>query len=696
MTIFPECDKACSDPSRLFFGGKKLLLEFYDQTIDIPGLIQSMCEFLIVEDPKHAAKKMRSFCSSTGVLPINGLPAIDLMQSGGNMTNPVNNITTLVTESPPAGQTILVRYNFNNNVSASEDAGPRGLIRNFDFEELEERCQLYDEFVNNRRELNHNERWGLATNLLCIRGGETKFLEALLLRIDYPKKKWRGTLTYIKKKGYLPEQCNNYCPYAAVCEHSKNLISTTKLPRGMIKVIKEPELRPLKEVEQELREIWEQSLQDTDGNKVHVIKAPTGIGKTELYLPLKGAVIAVPTHRLQHEVASRMDVIGNHDYLISPELPKLSGEDKGKIDHFYHLADTGDEKAQEYVDKLDEINWNLDRKTIITTHAKFLYLETPCDQVIIDEDILSTLISQKMVYLHHLRRIAEKLSGNNLKIMNSFIDYFEKAQEELVFPIPPAAGDGDRIKKIAINTPDITTNVLGLFGATHFIKSSINGEIVIHYVNRRELPANKSYIILSATVSEEIYKLLFGDRLVFHDLGYAEMQGKIIQYADRSYSREGLRNQPELIEQAKAIIGDNVNVITFLEYAKEFPNTVTHFGGLAGIDELGGKDLAIVGTPNINPFSYLLTAAALGVKLGGFEDYKLRYRKVNNENYEFYFQTFTNNKILQDIQFSCVQSELLQAIGRARPIRHDVTITLFSNYPVPGAEYRTYRASKAQ
>jgi hypothetical protein len=701
LVFFPECDKNCADPSRLFYGGKKLLLEDYDQTIDIPGLIEGMCEYLFTEDPQHAARKLSNYCKITGVQLTNGLPAIELIDSGEYITSPVINSTRLAGNSPLANQSILIHYNPNMHTLITENGGPRELIRNFDWDDLETNCQLYKEFKNNIRSLDHNERFGLATNLLCIQGGEKIFKESLMLRIDYDKPKWRGTVTYIKKKAYLPKQCNKYCPYADSCEHDKNLIGTTKLPRGMIRVIKDPICRPLEEVEQELLEIWDQTFLKTNDHKVHVIKAPTGIGKTELYLPLTGTVIAVPTHRLQKEIAKRMDEKGNHDYLLTPELPELSSADKAILDHYYavgaykeatkyiyHLANTGNVKVQKYVDILDEIKRNMDNKTIITTHARLLYMETRCDKIIIDEDILSELIQQKTVLLRDLGKIAKRLKGTNLKIMNSFIDYFEKAQELLVFPIPLGGGDGDRIKKIAINSPDITTNVLGLFGATHFLRSVANGENVIHYVTRRELPKDKTYIILSATASEEIYKLLFGDQLVFHDLGYAMVQGRLHQYPERSYSREVIRNDPKLLGKAKDIIGKNAKVITYKEFEDNFEHTVAHFHALKGLDELGGNDLAIIGTPNSNPFSYLLIASALGVRLGGFEDNNLKYRKVSNANHEFYFNTFDNNKTLRDIQFSYVESELQQAIGRARLIRNDVTVTLFSNYPVPGAEFR--------
>lgn len=60
-------------------------------------------------------------------------------------------------------------------------------------------------------------------------------------------------------------------------------------------------------------------------------------------------------------------------------------------------------------------------------------------------------------------------------------------------------------------------------------------------------------------------------------------------------------------------------------------------------------------------------------------------RKVRNEYYSFQMMTF-ENKLMQELQFYFLESELEQAIGRARLLRFDCTVFLFSNYPCRQAE----------
>ena len=60
-------------------------------------------------------------------------------------------------------------------------------------------------------------------------------------------------------------------------------------------------------------------------------------------------------------------------------------------------------------------------------------------------------------------------------------------------------------------------------------------------------------------------------------------------------------------------------------------------------------------------------------------------RKVRNEYYSFQMMTF-ENKLMQELQFYFLESELEQAIGRARLLRFDCTAFLFSNYPCRQAE----------
>jgi hypothetical protein len=59
---------------------------------------------------------------------------------------------------------------------------------------------------------------------------------------------------------------------------------------------------------------------------------------------------------------------------------------------------------------------------------------------------------------------------------------------------------------------------------------------------------------------------------------------------------------------------------------------------------------------------------------------------VNYDGRQFMFATF-NDKTLQRIHLEMVEAELLQSVHRARLIRHPVTVTLWSGFPLAQAEY---------
>jgi competence transcription factor ComK len=61
-------------------------------------------------------------------------------------------------------------------------------------------------------------------------------------------------------------------------------------------------------------------------------------------------------------------------------------------------------------------------------------------------------------------------------------------------------------------------------------------------------------------------------------------------------------------------------------------------------------------------------------------------REVNHNSYKFYFPTYSD-PILQKVQLWIIESELEQAIGRARLLLYDFTVYIFSNLPISQAEF---------
>ena len=189
---------------------------------------------------------------------------------------------------------------------------------------------------------------------------------------------------------------------------------------------------------------------------------------------------------------------------------------------------------------------------------------------------------------------------------------------------------------------------------------------------------------MSATLNEEICKLVFGDRMIWVDLGEVELKGNIVQYPQKSFSRFQIKENKDLIPLSQNIIGE-LPTITYKSLASKF-NTIATFGSTSGLDEYGGQNIAVIGTPHVSEIVYLLFANALGLK-PKLNDATMHYTKIKRNGFEFYFNTYSSDLLLREIQIYIIESELLQAIGRARLLRNDCTVVVLSNLPIQQAEF---------
>ena len=64
----------------------------------------------------------------------------------------------------------------------------------------------------------------------------------------------------------------------------------------------------------------------------------------------------------------------------------------------------------------------------------------------------------------------------------------------------------------------------------------------------------------------------------------------------------------------------------------------------------------------------------------------MKYQEVEYNGFKFWFNTY-DNKFLRQIQLWFINTELEQAVGRARLLRNDCTVYLYSNLPMRQAEF---------
>lgn len=719
MRMFKESDKSCKDGSRIFYGGKELLYKDYDKRINPVDLLRELCRYIQDSDSVNASREIKHFCQLTGLDMLNGMPkvlpqvddssTIDGGEKNGDFleysevkveeitSTPINNIY-IGHAAKSSKMTFLFYFNYQNSKTIGSNKPQskftvvnerieREYVRDFSFDQLEGACRLYQKFITGEYWAYHKELIGIATNLLIIKGGRDKFIKALNEN-NYDINKWEYYCNYFIKMDYAPMQCDNFCPFAESCEHTRNMIEQVKLPIGQVRTLYTPDIKTLEQAEKELMEHMKKIL-DSNDNKIYVIKAPTGIGKTELYLELNNVTIALPTHKLKDEVSERMKV----KHRTTPKIP----ED----DRLKYLYSVGSYMmANQYIQKMAK-EGNLpyqaylnDRKlvanhtgTLLTTHDKLLSLKSTNNTIIIDEDIISTLLPVNTTTLADLETMVEECYYfDTMHTLMSIKDFAKVAGDGLVYEMPSYGGiKTSRLEELVIHNK-INTNILGFLNCSHFVKYTFDDKVVFYFINKRELPEKKKIIMLSATANETICKQMFGDRLEFIDIGQVETRGEIHQYPQKSFSRYQMNEKKNLKILAQALAKGKA-VISYKD--ENFENTIAHFGGTAGLDGFKGQDIAVIGTPHVNPTVYLLYANAMGKK-PRLNDCRtsMQYTKIRRNGFEFYFNTFSNNEILQEIQLYLIESELLQAIGRARILRYDCTVTVLSNLPIQGAEFK--------
>ena len=112
-----------------------------------------------------------------------------------------------------------------------------------------------------------------------------------------------------------------------------------------------------------------------------------------------------------------------------------------------------------------------------------------------------------------------------------------------------------------------------------------------------------------------------------------------------------------------------------------FPSSEIHFGKTEGFNTYKGLDIAVIGTPHNSPILYKLVGAMLGYSTSG----SLHKYRVERKGFSYTMMTYGDEE-MRNLQLFFIESELEQAVGRARLLREDCTVYVFSNYPCQQAE----------
>ena len=694
MTIFKECDPACKDPSRMFFGGKGLLyLNDNNEQLMAEQLFLSFDEYMLDRyGDKHYTEHIKRFYSENYVATEKKgeIPKIDISDK---------NVLTISREN---------QYSVSSNNKSDEEISNhkrRKVIKNFDWEELYCCCRLYRNFVDGKEYYYYPQLRILAMNMCCVDGGKSKFMEILTSfensdKEAYFKRDWSKTLNAIIRHEYLPERCDS-CMYCNECEHHKNMLSTAKPDRHDVKIIERKEYVSITDAEQDLKDNFNSALSDRLNNSIKLINAQTGLGKTELYLDMllnshEMFIIAVPTHDLKDEILYRANKKGIRNISATPRPPELSDNLSDEILHFYDIG-AGEMAIQRYRELLDILNKSSqDYKTIkqylksvedvmefkghiVTTHDRLLYLNKNnklllTHRIIIDEDIMTSMFSVQSVSNNDIYKALQKRCFASDTSIRRRLEEIYNGSGQLYFKekadVHLHLGEIDELD-------DIQTNILEMLSAN----AVITGENTTQYLNARYLP-NQEVIIMSATADPELYRIMMPYREIkVYNCKRAKYRGKLIQDTKKTYSRACFQNNTKIIEDLKEQ-AKNCEVITFLQNQYQF-ETWYHFGGVEGLDCLKGKDICVIGMPNVNDIVYKLYGMKAGVSVSAM---KMKNMRIRHNGYEFSLFTY-ENEIMRRIQLWSIESLLEQAIGRARLLRYNCTVWVFAGFPAVQADF---------
>jgi hypothetical protein len=539
--------------------------------------------------------------------------------------------------------------------------------------------------MNPTSSLKLSELIGLASNLRFMEGGQKFFRDTVNSNPNYSEEKL-GIIGYCKTQGYLPMTLKDFSPYEKDWIYATLLESSVK--KGIVR-LKPYESKSIEEVRAEFGNTLSAILESQDTN-IHVVKVPTGIGKTECCLSLERVLLSFPNHALKGEVSARMKV----GYSCTPGTDGLPDIVKTTLADYYSVGAI--EEGNKYLQDLAKEDPLVDdylrqcehcyasENTVLTTHQKGLFINWQHKTLIFDEDILNSLLPMSKVIVNDLLRLNEKVTNDvDKNTLKEIIDDIISGQMSLPKRVSEVRfSDNDAIKKSVLDEASkYESNPLHFLDAEWCVVDPRDAATV-HYVGNHPLPKDKKIIILSATANETLYKALFGDRLQFHDVGDVSITGLIEQDGMYSFSRMSF---PKHVEYAQERVGA-LPVITFDKYKQYFPNAVeeAHFGKTTGFDGLKGQDIAVVGTPHVNPITLVLYSKILNMEVNNTDLRNIRQQVVEHNGFRFWMNTYDNID-LRNLQFHFIESELRQAIGRARVNTEPAHVLLLSNYPLPEA-----------
>ena len=519
-----KADQKCKELCRMFLGGKKVIEAFPENRISIRDVWYAFHEYFREKKDDNYGARLKTVAKNLNVAIINNKLAIYEAAQANAMQIDLERVEdgNIVMFLPKNNKKII---NHKSKTGKNNTKASTLRIITINKETLMEMCLLFKEFTEETRDLEHDEKFILATNLRFIKGGKTWFFEALP---DHHSR-WKNAWKYNADNDYMPSGCNKGCPYAEQCGSSTIY---SKCGSKIRKLSNLDTYLPLANCQEQLKICLREAVDAKDDN-IYVIKAQTALGKTEAYCniiqesPDKQFIIAVPTCKLQAEVVQRLKYKGIectqtesvYETIKKLDLPDLEELVKQLYDDGFGqfvVKQIRDYKTKNY-DKLTEYQrQELNRLTgkkqelkqsrcIVTTHAYFqmMKLDTLEDyEIIIDEDFLVTLFKRNWsLSLEDIQTIIAKrlLSPGNTEKLKQILDMKDQETQKIAFTKP----NKYELEKLYERTKEISGPLPLLLESSYVVMDRVHEEIM--FCRKFELPPRKM-IILSASVNEKLYE----------------------------------------------------------------------------------------------------------------------------------------------------------------------------------------------
>ncbi len=434
---------------------------------------------------------------------------------------------------------------------------------------------------------------------------------------------------------------------------------------------------------------------------IHIIKAPVGLGKTRLLTDQENVTICSSTHQLIAELAAEMTI----DVHVVPEIPKFFDKKINEQVSYFYDAGLGLKARQlitevamklgskdsflaiGYLDKIEEAKST--SKTLLTTHQRSFYHSAKHETIIYDEDCLASLVATNRLDLKDLSNAVNGENSINEELSRLYYT-LKNSEKKILIKTEFNIENADLLIETLGEKKGLVSNIIDFFSSDYFYVDEFNTgystKIIIHYVKFRDFPKDKKIIIMSSTINTDLYLKRFGSRVKIYEIPDIKGIGKITQYTRFSNSKQSINSRDKAY--FLKIIGEDF-VITFKDESNFFnerhyeknPVKNVYFGNCRGYNLLTGKNINIVGTFHPNHIYYFFLSKFVGVELDFKSDLKIRNQMVSWNGIRFNFYAY-DNQDLRQIQFACIEAELIQAVGRARTIRNQCTVNLFSNFPL--------------